>query len=65
MCNVKFNHKTFFTFCLLKERKMNKQNKNKTVVKLHERKPLTYLLGGETATHVNFMQHVLVYTHHA
>ena len=39
---------------------MNKQNKTKTVVKLHERKPLTYLLGGETATHVNFMQASLV-----
>ena len=28
-------------------------------------KSLIYLLGGETANHINFMQHMLVHTHPA
>ena len=33
MWNVKFNHKARFTFCLFKQRKMNKQNKTKQLLK--------------------------------
>ena len=59
MSNVKFNHKKlFFSFCLFKQRKVDKQNKTKLLLKLL--KPLVYLSGGETANHVNLMQPVLV-----
>ena len=58
MWNVKFNRKTFF-YILFIQIKINEQTKhNKTVVKIHE--SLVYLLGFETANHVNFMQHMLV-----
>ena len=59
MGNIECYHKTVFTVCLFKQRKIsNKTKQNKTVVKIHE--CLIYLLGGETANHVNFMQHMLV-----
>ena len=50
--NVKVKHKTLFTFCLFKQRKMNIQNK--TVIKIHD------LLEGETANYVYSMQPMLV-----
>ena len=34
-------------------KKMNKTNK--TVIKIHKKKSLDYLLAGKTANHVNFM----------
>ena len=40
-------------------KKKEKEQTNKTVVKIHK-KSLIYLLGGETANHVYFMQHMLV-----
>ena len=56
MWNVKINHKTFF-YILFIQIKINEQIKqNKTVVKFMK----VYLLGCETANHVNFMQHMLV-----
>ena len=58
MGNIKCYHKIVFTICLFKQTKQNK-----TVVKNHE--SLIYLVGGKTANHVNFMQHMLVSTHHA
>ena len=37
MWNVKFNHNTFFTFCLFKQRKMKKKKKKKkTAVRIYE-----------------------------
>ena len=33
MWNVTFHHKTLFTFCLFKQRKMNKQNTAKRLLK--------------------------------
>ena len=55
MWNIKCYNKTVFTICLFKQRQISKQNK--TEVKIHF---LIYLLGGKTANHVNFMQHMLV-----
>ena len=58
MGNIKCFHKNCF-YSLFIQTKINKQTKqNKTVVKIM--KVLNYLLGGETANHVNFMQHMLV-----
>ena len=58
MWNVKFTHKTFF-YILFIQTKITEQTKhNKTVVKIHE--SLVYLMGCETANHVNLMQHMLV-----
>ena len=53
-----FNHETVF-YILFIQTKINEQTThNKTVVKIRE--SLVYLLRGETANHVNFMQHMLV-----
>ena len=56
MRNIKCYHKTVLQSVYSnKDYKHSKQNK--TVVGIHES---LYLLGGETANHVNFMQHMLV-----
>ena len=53
--NIKCYHKTVFTGFFI-QTKINKQKK--TVVKIM--KVFNYLLVGETAKHVNFLQHMLV-----
>ena len=50
-------------YSLFIQTKLNKQTKQNCYK--NSWKSLVYLLGGETANHVNFMQHMLVYTHHA
>ena len=58
MLSVKFNHNTIF-YILFIQTKINEQTKpKKTVVRFHE-SFLVYLLGCETASHVNFWQHTL------
>ena len=61
MRNVKFDQKHFFTFYVFKEKKYKqiKQNKRRLLLKSFL-KSLIYLLGGETASQVNFMQPMLV-----
>ena len=53
MLNVKFINKSFFTFCLFKQRKMNKQNKTVKFIKVF------YLPVGKScqfhAAHANFI----------
>ena len=55
MRNVKFNHKKVcFTFCLLKQRQLTKQNKTKMLLKCIK------VFNLPTANHVNSMQPMLV-----
>ena len=63
MWNVKFNHKTCFLnlFIKTKNNEQTKQNKTKLLLRYIKVFNLQmYLLGGEAANGVNFMQHMLV-----
>ena len=55
MQNIKY--KALFYILFIQTKKQNKHNKND--VKIHI-KSLTYMLGGETANCVNFMQPLLI-----
>ena len=61
MWNVKFNHKIFFFLHFVYSNEETKSNKTKQNCCKISIKPLNYALGGETAFHVNFMQHMLVH----
>ena len=58
MGNIKCYHQTIFTVFFFQTKIIKQTKQNKTVVKIQE--TLIYLLRGETANHVNRMQHMLV-----